>query len=183
VNQANYSNGFTRRSLLKGFGAMCLAPTSKLGATPVPDVKEYQANEQKTPADRADLLLIDHLLVDNQTPILDSINDLPYSQIQSFSGDVTALWFDQIKPRLSNPDAVISGLTYGDSVFCLRHLASELGWKLDCHKAPDKPNCERLTTMVQTLNDCNRNAKIPAEMVPHNAAVAWTFKPIKRNMK
>jgi hypothetical protein len=49
-------------------------------------------------------------------------------------GDVTSAWFGVLRPHMMRSREAIAGLTQGDALFCLKHLAADLGWKVErCH--------------------------------------------------
>ncbi|MDO6966153.1 hypothetical protein [Rhizobium alvei] len=91
---------------------------------------------------------------------------LPGARIVATGADVSPVWFTEIRPYLMASSAPVTGLTLGDTLFCLSRLAADLSWRIaDCHVA---------TT----------GTRVPIDHVTASAPYRWTLVPrTSLNMK
>lgn len=69
-------------------------------------------------------------------------------------GDVSALWFSELRPRLNKGAVAIAGMTTASSLFCLEQLASNYWMKVQART--EHP--QALVAWIIAPNNQNRNA-------------------------
>jgi len=50
--------------------------------------------------------------------------------VWAFAGDVSPLWFTALRPHLIHHHTPVTGLSWADALFCIEHLAQDMGWQL-----------------------------------------------------